>query len=445
MVLAVVTGVVSWLFACGADKNHAERDRVAAQTYPDAGYQGPDEDLDLYTTKYLQSPPPPCIDTCAPDPGSRPGVPQDQQLAECTQEEEGLEFLPLKIFDFDGYLERADTPIQTRPANEPSSAEVSAWDTYRYDDGSVNLSWPVNPQALATTAAGFNPRTTLTHVCGQPQRALHISGGPYTNWGGGIGRSLKCLNSGGTRWAGVTTGLEFQSQPWFLPLTEGPNPLTEIYCADPRFTSSDPAHFPPRIIPACKSTDPLLKSVCPLRERQYAESLTAGTAPPPDAFLVGQTLDLSQWDGLAVRARRGPDSQAGVRVLVGDKYVDEEMSFLQFKADPTAPRYCECVKECNCQGSYRPCTATTTSVKGTRTDLAPGATFCFDPARGDPPPLSISDYDPCQKTACNDLEAAYQVPDDRFINNSCSKWVSYTGRTEYLCYDAVTIGWRAFA
>ena len=52
--------------------------------------------------------------------------------------------------------------------------------------------------------------------------------------------------------------------------------------------------------------------------------------------------------GLSFWARRGPDSQAGFRVLVGDKYTDDDISYLMYRNDPTMPRYCERVRECGC-------------------------------------------------------------------------------------------------
>jgi hypothetical protein len=436
-VLAVVVGAGSWLAACGADKNHAERDRVAAQTYPDAGYQGPDEELDLYGAADGCAPPPPCIDTCAPDPGSRPGVPEDVQSADCLQEEADLEFMPLKIWDFDGDLARqpVNDSVPCIPRNVPNDPlDLYAGDTYRYDDGSTNRQWPVARVGLLTTPAGFNPRTSLTRVCGQPHRALHISGGPYTNWGGGIGRALKCLNRGGveTSLAGDGKAKAYERFSGVAAVA-GKEKSLSVYCADP----------PP--LGACQAKDdPALSSLCPMRDRQYADNVLARLPDAaqgiPDAFLLGQTLDLSQWDGLAIRARRGPDSQAGIRVLVGDKYVDEEMSFLQYLVDPAAPRYCECVKECDCRGAYQDCTPTTAPITNGSTGNSepPDQTYCFNPARGDPHPLSTSDYDNCGQTACTSAEPAYQMLDARFEDRPCSRWVSYTGRSQYLCYDPAT-------
>ena len=66
--------------------------------------------------------------------------------------------------------------------------------------------------------------------------------------------------------------------------------------------------------------------------------------------------DVSAWEGISFWARRGPDSQAGFRVLVGDKYTDDDIAYLTYRIDPMLPRYCERVRECGCL-NHRTCTA----------------------------------------------------------------------------------------
>ena len=46
-------------------------------------------------------------------------------------------------------------------------------------------------------------------------------------------------------------------------------------------------------------------------------------------------IDISGWEGISFWARRGPDSQAGFRVLVGDKYTDDDIAYLMYHDDPT--------------------------------------------------------------------------------------------------------------
>ena len=46
-------------------------------------------------------------------------------------------------------------------------------------------------------------------------------------------------------------------------------------------------------------------------------------------------MDVSEWEGISFWARRGPDSQAGFRVLVGDKNTDDDIAYLMYREDPT--------------------------------------------------------------------------------------------------------------
>jgi hypothetical protein len=59
-------------------------------------------------------------------------------------------------------------------------------------------------------------------------------------------------------------------------------------------------------------------------------------------------IDVGGYEGISFWARRGPDSQAGFRVLVGDKYTDDDIAYIMYRDDPTKPRYCERVRECGC-------------------------------------------------------------------------------------------------
>ena len=64
--------------------------------------------------------------------------------------------------------------------------------------------------------------------------------------------------------------------------------------------------------------------------------------------------DVSDYEGISFWARRGPDSQVGFRVLVGDKYTDDDIAYLNYKQRPLMPRFCERVRECACL-NHRAC------------------------------------------------------------------------------------------
>lgn len=80
-------------------------------------------------------------------------------------------------------------------------------------------------------------------------------------------------------------------------------------------------------------------------------AVTGSAATPADA-----QLDVSAWEGLSFWARRGPDSQVGFRVLVGDQFTDDDIAYIMYRNDPTQPRFCERVRECGCL-NHRSCVA----------------------------------------------------------------------------------------
>ena len=137
----------------------------------------------------------------------------------------------------------------------------------------------------------------------------------------------------------------------------------------------------------------------------FGRRLTGSAAVPcvdcpdeKDPEFPNETLNLSEWEGFSFWARRGPDGQAGVRIGIGDKYTDDDLSFVSYVRDPSRPRHCERNKECGCRS--KPCS-----------DDGTGAFYCYDPAV-DPPPSLVGGketYDLCGVSACN-------APYDAFPN-----------------------------
>ena len=73
--------------------------------------------------------------------------------------------------------------------------------------------------------------------------------------------------------------------------------------------------------------------------------------------------DFSGYEGISFWARQGPDSQVGFRVLVGDKYTDDDIAYIMYRDDPDRDDpalrqklYCERVRECGCL-NHRACVA----------------------------------------------------------------------------------------
>jgi hypothetical protein len=185
-----------------------------------------------------------CQHTCTPDPG-----PAAMTAADCASAEVGLEFYDPPIWTFDGAL---------------------APTMYSYTDNTASIASFVDADGNRKT---YEPPTIQMARCGDPGNGvIHVLGGPFLGWGGGIGMAMWHFNGGAT-------------------------PAT------------------------------------------------------PD----NSVIDLSQWEGVSFWARRGPDSQGGVRVLVGDRNTDDDISYLMYRDDPTVPRFCERVRECACL-NHMPCT-----------------------------------------------------------------------------------------
>jgi hypothetical protein len=197
-----------------------------------------------------------CQHTCTPDPGPR--------LVNCAKAEQNFEFNGIPLWTFEEDL--------NDPAGEPLALGM-----YSYTDNSTTIKTFTQPGNLPgeRIPKTWQPRTaTLPRCSDKPNdknQAIHIQGGPFLSWGGGVGIGMKNVATGG-----------------------GP-------------------------------------------------AVVGGNITPEDA-----TRDWSAWEGVSFWARRGPDSQVGFRVLVGDKYTDDDISFLMYREDPTKPRYCERVRECAC-------------------------------------------------------------------------------------------------
>jgi len=226
---------------------------------------------------------------------------------------------------------------------------------YSYTDGTAQVY--ANHYGMKDPV-GYEPKSTSANVCTSDTQnhVLHVTGGhvdsngqiigaPFLSWGGGLGVAMAHLT------ATPPSGLG--ACPW--------------------------GHIPQ-------------PDYCPPSDADEAVATT--------------TLDLSQWDGVAVWARRAPDSQPLLRVLVGNKYVDEDISFLEYSADASKPRYCERVRECDCQNA-KACNWWNTGNSG----LYQSGYYCGDPA-ADPPPMTISGAgvqatNSCDHTQCDQPYPAY--------------------------------------
>jgi hypothetical protein len=172
--------------------------------------------------------------------------------------------------------------------------------------------------------------------------------------------------------------------------------------------------------------------------------------PEVDASQRNRTVDVSQWDGISLWARRGPESQAGIRVTVGDKYTDDDLNVDGDRDDPNSDgidseqRYCKRARECECP-SNRPCNVVPDFPDpNTAGELLK---VCWDP-RYDSTPVAEEignlntlyvgargeRYYTCEYSACNQPFSA-GGPDPVFQRKACTPFASLNGQNNSYCFN----------
>jgi hypothetical protein len=233
----------------------------------------------------------PCVsggNACIPN--GTPAPVTTAPTVDCTAAEAGLEFLTdFSVLD-----------------NETGNA---AQYFYQYVDGTAGI-WP----------NGYTPPAIQQNICNSDtnNHVLHESGGPFTGWGGGIGIGLSHISGQDKNLCGNFS--PSNTCPVGGGWQPGSNPC---YC---------PAYMP----------DPKVNGVQP----KWTNDQNASTA------INYAALDVSQWEGVSFWARRGPNGQPLMRVLVGDKFTDDDISYLMYRGSypnvTPSDRFCERKGECTC-------------------------------------------------------------------------------------------------
>ncbi len=334
---------------------------------------------------------------CVP---SRPTSPDASAAAappatvDCTLAEQGLEFFPITLANF-------EVPI-TRYTYHRNAANLCEQQADNYSGGQYFYSYFDGTSTIGNP--GYQPPGEQVDRCDgvSNNHVLHMTGGPYLGWGGGMGLGLS----------------HFASQELGLCTGDPKSPSWPSYCAPP---DSDPN-------------------------------------------VIASVLNLSGWDGVAVWARRGLNSQPLLRVLVGTKDTDDDIAFLMYDpANPKKPLYCQRVRDCSCQfndymagGSEHTCTqfdqlpADSTLCPAptgfTYSDpYPPNASFvkgyyCGRP--GSTPSTSSSANNAggsgsnwCNTTMCDSFYSAYpnSGPDSQFAGKPCTPTTYRSGVQTSLC------------
>lgn len=159
---------------------------------------------------------------------------------------------------------------------------------------------------------------------------------------------------------------------------------------------------------------------------------------PDNPVVADATLDVSAWDGVSFWARRGPDSQTGIRIAVGDKATDDDVAYLiaeenldrAARDEELLPTYCRRRLECGCRS--KPCTY--------NEDLS--GSYCYDPEVDPAPPSLFCNgadyYDACGATKCDADNETYSQRDREFYDKSCTSYGFRGGVVADYCFDPET-------
>lgn len=338
----------------------------------------------------------PCYGSQCIPPTQNVGAPVTLQpspvLLDCDTAEQGLEFYK----DVNGN----EVDILN---NENGTAQYF----YQYVDGTAGI-WPsgYSPPAIQQQKC-LNDTSPNNHV-------LHESGGPFYGWGGGIGIGLAHINTDGPV---APSGATAQG-----------------ICLNPKAACQSPGG--------------------------YAHPDTPCTCPPPASGQLGvatstAAIDVSQWDGISFWARRGPAGQPLMRVLVGDKFTDDDISYLMYVGNPNEPRLCERKGECTClfqdttcdwysaaDPVYAPLIASVSPPATPDAFLPPalqnGAYFCGPP--GSHPGSASSGVtiaNLCGRSLCDYAYPAYpnNGPDPEWAGRACTPYTYRNGTQADVCYN----------
>lgn len=165
-----------------------------------------------------------------------------------------------------------------------------------------------------------------------------------------------------------------------------------------------------------------------------------------DPAFAGNVLNLTEWEGISFWGRRGPDGQPGVRIGVADKYIDDDLAYLEFQETREArrPPMCRRQRECGCL--TQPCTYFEDEEGGG----ALTGSYCYDPeidpspremveAQAGDDPYRTQQHRLCGQYACDVGYPAFpDDPDWEFYGKPCTEYDFAGGIRDSFCFDPAT-------
>jgi hypothetical protein len=395
---------------------------------------------------------PPECPGCPPDPNR--GQPSD-----ICSVQDGLDRLLIESFDNHQLSITGAAGINSFGAQDlysytdgTAAVRVEAFyhDAVQVGDDDAGLHAPVDVVS-GNYISGYELPITTHQPCDLPYDAgssfqpgvLHIFGGQFRAWGGGVGISMAKLNGRETVLGNV------DQHP-----TDDPRAPKNVCCFNAPRSSTNTQ-------PCVPHPDPKFSSICPAADAEFAVNVGA--------------VDVSQYEGVSFWARRGPNSQNGIRINVGDKHTDDDLNYLAQRQQAATGQpqalYCQRLRECDCrlgQSCTNYALSELVDSKGKPLQNYISGSYCRKPTNSQPnnysycaaPGLdlgggnSISGSGPsncCDVTACNSPYSAYPtdplpmtgrfaafggaVGDPQFYGRACTPFGWVNGISGSWCYD----------
>jgi hypothetical protein len=270
------------------------------------------------------------------------------------------------------------------------ASETVARATFTYDDNTPTFVIPFRtPSTTQYGWGGWEPAADPwpAEMGPGPALAARFRGGTFSEYGGGVGISLRTISNA------VKDVAMPRTNPGIALLEQTPSP-----------TYQDP---------------------------------TAGA------------YDVSSYEGIAIWVRRGPDGQSSMRVGLTERHSAEDLNSSAVRnimgevpANIVEGKYCKRWRLCGCSGGT-PCSP----MPGRMDDKGRPELRCFDPAVHTPDDKDLADpafqvnYPHCGVSRCYIDKNSSTIgpdPDPLFVDDECREYVTPDGRSDQYCYTPGT-------